>query len=104
MARDTFQIRFDKHGHVVVDDEELQRRLLYLLAHDGQLVLRLKETGTIQGSELPVLRICPGPTPDGPIPRVSTCPNLMCVCGALKVVDAQVFDEQWVDLRDPRMH
>lgn len=105
MARDTFEFRFDRRGNLVIEDAELARRLLYLLQRDGKLVVRL-DTGLDVADTLPNPTQClvPPPTPvnDWRIRNGSGCPNMMCDCGALQVVDQRPFDAQWNALRDSR--
>jgi len=105
LGKDTFEIRFDRRGHVVIEDAELQRRLLYLLQHDGELVLRLRsgERPNPVGFPEPTPPI-PKPEPMPiPQPRNGTwCPNMMCGCQPLKIVDDRLFEQQWDSLRtDP---
>jgi hypothetical protein len=102
MARDTYEVRFDKQGKMIVDDPELARRILYLLRHDLQIELRLRGLERLPAGEIePLNWRCPEPQP-APGPRNGTlCPNMMCMCGALRVVDEARFREQWDQLGQP---
>lgn len=100
MARNTFEIRFDKHGHIVVEDDELVRRIAWLLKHDGGLVLRMRSDEPVPDGPLPNFAACYVPAPE-PVPKPHPrngilCPNSMCGdCGRLKIVRAAAFDDQF---------
>lgn len=94
MPGEKHSIRFDDHGHILVEEPELARRILHLLRHDGELVVRMRLDEPVS----PVNRICPVPGNAGPIVRNTICPNVMCECGALKIVDEVVFEKQWSEL------
>lgn len=96
MPSEKYTIRFDDHGNILVDDPEVARRLLYVLQHDGELVIRLREGTT--GSTPIVLDLRAPP----PIAKNMLCPNVMCECGALKIVDEAAFDRQWSALGERR--
>ncbi|MBL8860806.1 MAG: hypothetical protein JNK02_02245 [Planctomycetes bacterium] len=101
MGKDEFKIRFDRHGHIVIDDPELERRILFLLEHDRQLVLRLNAEGVEPPKTIVTnLRGCPLPEPT-PIHNPKGCPNTMCdFCGPdLKVVDNRAFTKGWDRLK-----
>ncbi len=97
MAKETYEIRFDRHGHIVVEDPELKRRLRALLQHDHQVVFRL---------------VGDQPAPDGVMPNLTECllrerividrlpprngilcPNDVCDGGWLKVVNVPQFEQ-----------
>jgi hypothetical protein len=105
LARDTFEFRFDRRGNIVIEDADLARRLLYLLRRDSKLVVRI-DTGEYVADVLPNPPQClvPPPTPvtDWRIRNGSGCPNMMCDCGALQLIDDRRFAEQWDALRDSR--
>lgn len=106
MARDAFEFRFDRRGNVVIEDPDLARRLLYLLQRDGKLVLRI-DTGDLDELGLPNPTRClvPPPTPvtDWRIRNGSGCPNMMCDCGGLQVVDQHTLVAHWKAIAEPRV-
>jgi hypothetical protein len=105
MPRDTFEISFDRHGHILVENAELARRLVYLLQHDRKLVMRLVGDQTDPDSNgLPNGVACLVPErvtiDERPILNGKLCPNSMCVCGALQIVLDDVFQQQFRGLGD----
>lgn len=90
MPRQTFEISFDRHGHILVEDAELARRILYLLRHDHKLVVHLvSDQPDPDSGGMPNLAPClfpeEGTLGDRPIRNGRLCPNVMCDCGALKL-------------------
>lgn len=104
MARDTFQIRFDKHGHIVVDEPELARRLVYLLATNGKLTVELDvdprhlEASAVLPNSLRCLMLdVVEPVPSrGPFPRNfgDGCLMTMCEC-LVDIRNKRKFAEQF---------
>jgi len=103
MARETYEVRFDRHGHLIIEDVELARKILYLLQNGLPLELRMRSLDEAPRAEVqPINWRCPAPSPS-PAPRNgSLCPNMMCDCGALRIVDEQKFQQQWSDLSPRR--
>lgn len=92
--RDSYEIRFDKHGNMIIEDPELERRILYLLKNDRQIVMRLRTDERVGTPGEP--NYIPDPTTDTTWvkPINLRCPNAMCVCG-LKVINELVFTSDW---------
>ncbi len=95
MAREAFEIRFDRHGHIVIEDPELKRRIRCLLEHDHQIVLRMsgdeQSTDAALPNNKPCLMTAP-PIGDRPTARNEGCPNDICDGGWLKVVNESRFE------------
>jgi len=107
MARDTFQIRFDKHGHIVVDEPELARRLVYLLVTEGKLTVELDvdpphlEPDAVLPNALRCLTPIPEPVPGlRPVPRNfgDGCLMTMCEC-TVDIIDSRRFSRQFDGIR-----
>lgn len=95
-----FEIRFDDHGHILVEDPELARRIGFLLRNDGHIVVRLVGDQEDPGStNVPNFGAClvdgADPLGDRPIRNGILCPNAMCVCGGLKLVRDGLFSDQY---------
>lgn len=99
--RDSFEIRFDSRGNMIIEDPELERRILYLLQHERQIVMRLRRGEQL--TERDKEGYIPDPTTDfGTIKPINLrCPNAMCVCD-LKVVNEVVFTSEWKALGKPK--
>ncbi|MCY2961036.1 MAG: hypothetical protein NTY35_12805 [Planctomycetota bacterium] len=102
MARDKFEVRFDKHGHMLIEDAELAHRIVYLLQNQGSITMRIDAAAPAQAAlpnYLECLTIQPTPMPR-PVPlNYRNCPMSMCEC-TLRVVDSRRWAEQWEGLRD----
>lgn len=95
MSKDKFHIRFDRHGHIVVEDEELKRRIRCLLEHDSQIVLRMAGGEQSMEAEIPNAKGCfiqELVIGERIVVRNFKCPNEVCDGGWLKVVNAHAFD------------
>lgn len=96
MAKDMFEIRFDKHGHIVLEDPELKRRIRALLDHDQQIVFRLVGDQPVDGEPMPNVQACffPKVGEAPPVRNGILCPNAVCFPrSALKVVNVARFEE-----------
>jgi hypothetical protein len=96
MGDKTFQIRFDKHGNIVIDDAELQQRLKFLLETNGELVLRMRNLPTTFQVVLPEPIPYPQPIPRPKPPNSVDCPMTMCdPCGKLRLVNDRAHQREW---------
>ena len=97
---DSYNVRFDKHGHMIIEDPELERRIRYLLRHERRLVMRLRGNRDSVNTPGELVGYTPDPTTDvspQPILLNRRCPNSMCICG-LQVVDEMIFTDDWKTL------
>jgi hypothetical protein len=99
MGDKAFEIRFDKHGNIIIDDPELQQRLKYVLELNGELVLRMKDLP--RGYEVVLPEPIPLPYPY-PKPRnPADCPMVMCdPCGKIRLVNDRAHEERWEGIGD----
>lgn len=93
MADKKFEIRFDRHGHILVEDAELEARLKWLLAHNGRLVIKLRQERGAIAEPMPRLLTCPQPLYACPQPANALCPNYICPEGILHVVQQGIYED-----------